>query len=80
MSGKIWVQAVWHSDRVPERIFGKFFLKDVSRRQKIMKNYACKELNYEFEMLTFLSACDIFCRLLLTFASSLVPDQGRQNV
>ena len=30
--------------------------------------------------LTFLPACDIFCRLLITFANSLDSDQDRQKV
>ena len=41
----IWIQAVWHSDVIPERkSWNKVMLKNVCRRQKIMKNYpACNE-------------------------------------
>ena len=36
-----WIQTVWHSDGVPERIFGKKldFEKKNGRQQKSMKHY-----------------------------------------
>ena len=40
MSGLFWIQTVWHSDNIPERIFQKHpFWKKISRRQKRMQNF-----------------------------------------
>ena len=40
MSGMIWIQTVWLSIGIPERIFQKkLILKKISRQQKSMKNY-----------------------------------------
>ena len=47
MSVLIWIQIIWHSDNVPERIFWKKnrFWKKSADDNKSMKNYlACKEL------------------------------------
>ena len=49
--GLIWIQSVWHSNGILERIFWKnlFWKKKISRRRKIMKqNPACKELRVSF--------------------------------
>ena len=44
MSGLIWIQAVWHSDVIPEKIFWKKWCWKMSAdEKKVMKNYlACR--------------------------------------
>ena len=47
MADLIWIQIVWHSDSVPERILlEKLILQRSQQKTKSMKNYpACIELN-----------------------------------
>ena len=46
MSGLIWIQTVWHSDGMSERIFQKVDFENISKWQNSMKNYpVSKDLN-----------------------------------
>ena len=68
LSVLIWFKTVWHYNSAPERLFLKKLIlkKKLSGRPKSMKNYHLIRVK--------------FCRLLITFANSLDPDQGRQNL
>ena len=40
MLGLIWIQTIWHSDGIPERIFQKIYFSKISADdKKSMKNY-----------------------------------------
>ena len=49
MSGLIWIQTVWHSDGIHERIFQK---NDFEERQQMIKSYPVgKELTLKIQFL-----------------------------
>ena len=88
MWGLIWIQTVWHSDGIPERIFPNCWFWKKSRQQKTCK-FICRVHIVSYHPVLLDSALrsrislytqDMICRLLLTFANRWHQDQARQNV
>ena len=60
-SGLIWIQTVWHSDGIPERLFLQKLILKIHKQQKSMQNYpACKEL-----VLSKIAADDILLFIII---------------
>ena len=69
MSGLIWIQTVWHSEEIPERIFQKkLILKKISRRHKSMNDEVYVYILYLncTCVCVFILVCTLICIIVLS--------------